>query len=187
MARKKGIELSMNFFVVTVLSVVIFGFGMKLLYDMWKATDKVMPSGGCTDTELDGLLANNRVSVCPSEAKIARGKTGGFKIGFLNTESGAKFRVAVKASSGVKRNGDAVDSSTLDGFAFTYIRTYDSVLQNADKKIPLEIKVPSNAPAGKYAINVKVCSNPSAVPDETPCNTDPTLLYGIQKFYVIVP
>ena len=40
---KKGIELSMNFFVIVVLSVVILGFGLKLLYDMIAKTEPLFP------------------------------------------------------------------------------------------------------------------------------------------------
>src|SRR3989344_4564317 len=53
--NKRGIELSVNFFVVLVISLVVFGLGLKLLSDVMSKSDDMMY---WTFKQLDSELQN---------------------------------------------------------------------------------------------------------------------------------
>ncbi len=187
MQKKKGIELSINFFVIIVLSVVIFGIGIKLLYDMCSKvgcfSEPDLIDSSCSDKNMDMLLADSRVAVCPSDMTIPKARTGTFKIGILNPEAETKFRVNLKVSAGTEKNG--ADIISLPAFIFTQMSAYD-IKTNKDKKALVKISVPSNAPSGTYSVDVKVCSGSSNAPDEAECDlTDPP--FGLNRIYIHVP
>lgn len=180
---KKGIELSMNFFVVVVLSVVILGFGLKLLYDMIAKANVVADRvGGCTEQSIDAMLAESRVAVCPSEATIGRGRSGKLLIGILNTDVPDRFAVSVSAAAAVDNNDNTIASAPLSDFRFTYKSDY-AIPQNTDRKLAVIAAVPKNAPKGTYIVDVLVCSGTS-----TPASCEAANSYdAVQKVYVKVP
>ncbi len=178
---KKGIELSVNFFVIVVLSVVILGFGLKLLYDVIAKTEPLFPQE-CTDQRIDVMLASSRVAVCPSAATIARGKSGSFLIGILNTDVPAQFLVSISAAGAVDRNDNLIISAPLNDFKFTYKKDY-IIPQNTDKKLAVIAAVPKSAPKGTYIIDVLVCSGTSK---PASCALDNSY-DAVQKVYVNVP
>ena len=190
---KKGIELSVNFFVVMVLSVVILGFGLKLLYDMLAKANNVVDNnpafGSCTDQQIDSMLAGSRVVVCPSGLQIPRAKSGTFMTGIMNSDvpdsnspASDKFLVSVTAAAGVGRDGSIISDANLLGFKFGYMPKY-VIKPNTNKKLIVSATVPSNALSGTYAVDVLVCSGTSTPESCTNANS----YDAVQKVYITVP
>ncbi len=184
--QKKGIELSINFFVIIVLSVAVFGIGMKLLFDMCTKVgcfgpDEMVES--CSDEKVDMLLGDSRAVVCPSDMTIAKSKSATFKVGILNSEQDFAeryFRIIPEVSAGIRKNSANIDLSGVS-FSFSQLGPY-VIKSNADKKALVQVFVPSNAPSGTYSVDVKFCSAQS---DPGDCSGGE--LYAMQKMYIEVP
>ncbi|MBI2133364.1 hypothetical protein HYU11_01640 [Candidatus Woesearchaeota archaeon] len=182
--QKKGLELSINFFVIIFLSTVILGLGIKMLYDMCGRVGCFdEPSvDSCPDEKIDTILADRSVVVCPSDITIPRGKSVSFKVGILNPESATKFRVVPEVSVGERKDGTAIDA--LSNFKFVSHDTFD-LAQNRDRKMLVMAKVLPEAQSGLYSIDVNVCSGASDVPSENDCISNPN--FGVTKLYIRVP
>jgi hypothetical protein len=65
MRKKAAIELSVNFLVLIIISLVIFGFGIKFIYDIYsKANDISKTSQDDLDRKFSELNCNNNEKVC---------------------------------------------------------------------------------------------------------------------------
>ncbi len=188
MANKKGIELSINFVVIMILSIIMLGLGVMMVTKFMNAAS---PIEQCPKSELDRLLARDRVVACPSSGELYPGKEGTFTVGIKNTEDPRNFRVNVQAVAGVDRQGSSISH---DNFEFTY-ETEFVLNKNADPKLfGLIIKVPPTASKGaEYAINVRVCSATITPPPQlcdgisNPPSNPEIDHYGLQKIYITIP
>ena len=65
MLNKRGIELSLNFLVVLIISIVIFGFGVKFIYNLSsQATDLQQLTIGDLDERIGNLACEGSDRVC---------------------------------------------------------------------------------------------------------------------------
>ncbi|MBI4438814.1 hypothetical protein HY640_02690 [Candidatus Woesearchaeota archaeon] len=180
---RKGVELTVNFFVIVALSVVILVFGLKLLYDvLGRAYVQIENLGNCDSKQIDILLADSRVAVCPQKATIGRGASGRMWLGILNTDDNTAFKVELEAGSGVDSAGGRIDGVA---FVFNYVSSY-TIGRNKDQKVAVVVSVPKEIPRGTYPVSVFVCSG-SSTPGSCK-NMAPAERYApVQKFYVAVP
>ncbi|MBI3051098.1 hypothetical protein HYY74_01435 [Candidatus Woesearchaeota archaeon] len=172
MKGKKGIELSINFVVIIVLSVVMLGFGLTLLYksvgSAWQSVESI---GGCDDSAVNDLLGSQRIAICPSTIEKAhRSKAYTAYVGVKNTGTAAMdFKVALRAESGVDPQGQKIPDSYManNRVIFTFEKDDNNFpLQPNERKImPVIAKIPSNTKPGTYYIGMNVCSCTSAFPD----------------------
>ncbi|MBI3034439.1 hypothetical protein HYY72_04735 [Candidatus Woesearchaeota archaeon] len=183
MSNKKGIELSINFVVVMVLSLIVFGFGIYLLTSVFCLTC-IQPTSLCSEEEVTNMLGDSRVALCPNQAKAYGNVPEKFILGIHNSNSASsgidQFFVAVEGS-------DAVDSNNarLTGVNWGLFEiTYQSSLQisrgvnNGNAQIPIVVKAPSGIGKGTYIFDVRVCSSTSLL---SSCGS---ATYGQQKLYL---
>lgn len=178
MDTKKGIELSVNFIVVLIISIVLFGLGVKFIRDIaLQATDITKMTIEEVDRRIDNLICEGTARVClGTDSKIInRGKTGFFGVKIMNVLSSQNFDIIVSRPMPL---GIAKNQKEIFKDDFVWIpKDGRSVFikQNEEKLIGIAIQVPSNAVSGTYIFDVNIQTQ-----DAKPYSQ-------VQKFYVNVP
>lgn len=174
MFSKKSIELSMNFLVIIIITIVIFGFGVYFISSLSsQAADITKLTLKDLDDKISDLACDrtSRVCISPDTKTIPRNKYDFFGIKIVNVINDENFNVKVTQSITVNKNGNTISGSTLK------INPQDRNIQikkNEGQKIGVGIGVPKNAVSGTYIFNVEIKNG--------------GVLYGnVQKLYVDVP
>ena len=181
MNKKAAIGLSINTLVIVIISLVILGSGVTLLYKFIGSADSIKGSlDQRTNQELERLLVDQgRKVALPLHTKtLERGDTHTFGMGILNIGGvGDQFKIEV----GLVRYLD--QGTIVDLTEEQKAMVVNSWLLYNDQEINLEeaehhkeailVNVPNEALVGDYIFNVKVYVG--------------AIQYGTtQKFYVTV-
>lgn len=161
MTPKKGaIALSINMLVVVIISLVILGAGVSLLYKFIGGAEELKRSlDQRTNEELDRLLINQgqQVALPRSTAEVFRGDEHVFGIGILNIDSRKEFSIEVHFSTGVDESGNKIDA--VDETEWLLYNSEEfSLEQNENQKEAILVIVPNNVVKGQYIFNAKVYS-----------------------------
>jgi len=184
MNKKAAIELSANFIIIIIISIVILGAGFVLVKKLiGGAADQLRDVDNQMQDRLQLMMTNNneRIAIYPTSFELARGKSQLVAIGIMNDGETANF----------KTDGSNVKPFNIDGTPFTgttscplnkcisfitndgtiafSIPSKDKVFKNA------LVKVDKSAPNGEYVITVNVVNTATATP-----------AYAVSKIYVIV-
>jgi len=193
MQNKRGIELSVNFLVVLILSIAVIGFGIKFLYNLVGETQKLeQVSGEQLDARIESLICADEDKVCIGKdiKKIPRGKVDVFGLRILNTDfqdntGGAAKVFTVKIEKCQHSTGSSKSECETGPSATKKINTLPQwpfgtrkipVKFKEEAKIAIGAEVPKDAVSGTYIIDVNVYA-----PDET------TKYVSTKKIYVEVP
>ena len=181
--NKKGFELSINFIVILILSIVIFGFGIKFFYELMNQANNLNDeTWKQINSQLEDILCDSSERICigTTTREIRPNKLGVFTIGILNTDDTtdeSDFHIEVKES--------VIDPAYQIGECWM-LQNDVSIRSNEQKKVGIGVRVPGGTPKGTYVLNVYVCKN-VAYCDEV-SHDDPGIGYGAtQKLYVVVP
>ncbi len=168
MNRKAAIELSMNFLVVIIISLVILAGGISLLYKLiGVGKDSIFLIDDQTRVQLEQLLDDGSVvSLLPVAKTLKRGNDFVFGLGVLNIKEGDKltFTTTVEQKEGVGKLPVLYDSASF------------ALEKNQKHTQGILISVPKDAPSGTYIFDVKV------LPKE---EDDP--YGGVKKITITVP
>lgn len=181
MLNKKAIELSLNFMVVLVISIVIFGFGIRFMSSLFSEADKLKDlTYEQIDKKISDIVCEGTEMVCIStdRKKIQRKNYGVFDIRILNVLDNPNFDAVVLTPSPV---GYSKNNNPINGPGLIAIPESRSVTieKNGEKKIGVGIEVPASAVSGTYIFNVKITNPESQDTDK--------LYVPLQKLYVDVP
>ncbi len=181
--NKKGMELSINFIVILILSIVVFGFGIKILSGIFRNATEM---GSMTQEEINRHLtdimcdSSERICVAPTRIELRPYGSGYFTIGILNTyDYETTFYIGVKQST-----NDEIP--TINGDYWILGEDFVKINPNEQKKLGLGVLVPGGTKKGTYVLNVYVCKGDSL----SSCDKDspPDVRYGTtQKLYIVVP
>ncbi len=199
MKNKKGLELSINFIVITIFSVVILFFGITLAKNMFSEAQEFKAQVDAnTQREIEALLSGGaRVAIPLNKAELKSGESESFGLGVLNTLGTSptygnyKFFVYVTEST-------SNPSSYLQTLPNIGQPRSISVENNEKVTMPIGVKVYGNAPSGTYIVNVEVCyedwdrfAPPSDNSEPGDCSANPYQMYykygSPQKIYITVP
>ena len=180
---KKGMELSINFIVILIISIVVFGFGIKIAYDIINYGDEgIKMTQAKINKHLIDIMCDSseRICVAPTTIEVRPHGSGYFTIGILNAyDDRTTFYFGVEES--INDEIPIVDEEYwLLGEDFVTINP------NEQKKLGLGVLVPGGTKKGTYVLNVYVCKGDglSSCDKESP----ETIRYGkTQKLYVVVP
>jgi len=157
--NKKAVELSMNFLVVVILSIVVLSMGLVFVTRLFSEAAKIPDSlNQKTETEIARLLSSGeRTAIYPGEITIPRGKADVFGLGVLNIASDNDekcFYVNAQVSTtAVGKDGKTISVTNQIGMAMV---KQNYVIENKDKQnILILAKVNSNAESGTYIIDVQ--------------------------------
>lgn len=176
--NRKGMELSINFIVMLLIAIVIFGFGLKIGYQLFftatTTADKLN-----TDVEkglMDALTSGSKVAIPEGIIKLKRGESYTTGVGVYNILDGPEtFSVSVEKYKYYASENDEGVNDAEGGFgeATWNLNAPSAELKPNEKKVFSEIfKVPNEAKRGTYVFNLLVCTG-----TDREC-TNPDDLYG---------
>lgn len=180
--NKKGFELSINFIVILIISIVVFGFGIKFVYDLMHQADELSSmTWEEINAQLEGILCDSSERICigTSTKEIIPNKVGFFTVGILNTYDERKnFYVDIGQANPYEENN-------LDEIKYR-LNNELTLDPNEQDKIVIAVQVPGGTKKGTYVLNVYVCKGDGL----SSCDKDSPedIRYGTtQKIYVVVP
>lgn len=179
MNKKGAIGLSINVLVIIIISLVVLGLGISMLYGFIGGAKKIKGQlDSRTDSELERLLTDQgqQVALPLHTTSIFRGDSHVFGLGILNINSEtttSDFTIEVELSRAIVEN-EEITTENLAERSVEWIVFNDekiTLAENEHKKEPILIEIPTDAPQAEYIFNVRVYLD-----DEQYGNT--------QKFYV---
>ncbi|MFC2134060.1 hypothetical protein ACFLTH_05530 [Bacteroidota bacterium] len=153
--NRKGIELSVNFLVVIILSLVLFGAGMfifaKIINVSSETETKVSEN---IQMQLDAAMDNGGLVVIPRQrVTAASGEAAVFPLGFWNGLGGTKsFVLSVDAKNNTAFN----DNGGTPGGHISYISDYANLQINERAHSLIAINVPKGTTEGQYAFDISI-------------------------------
>ncbi|MBL7054691.1 hypothetical protein ISS05_02950 [Candidatus Woesearchaeota archaeon] len=186
--NKKAIELSINFLVILVISLTIFGFGIKFLYDLFQGANDLED---LTFEDIDNQIAelmcggNERVCLPNNHLTIKRGEfepVGMKIINMIDTSTSTTFSVTVTHGSfidenGVSTQGTFTNVDCVPSCSSGTART-ESIKNNEERDFGVGINVETGAVSGTYIFDVKV---------EYINTTNALIEYYTDKLYIEIP
>jgi hypothetical protein len=185
--KKASIELSVNFLVKLILAIVVFGFGMTIVRNIFSSAG----SGELTqnvDAEVEQQIkilmdTGEKVIMYPEEIITSRNKAAVFGLGILNIlekPQATEYSVEVECYSYIDRSNTENDCSVGSQSGSVDEWTFDafppvSLKNNEDTTVGVPI-LPADAEKGTYIYNARVSYDENGA-EKT---------YGIVKFRVIV-
>ncbi|NOZ80910.1 MAG: hypothetical protein GXP63_04515 [DPANN group archaeon] len=195
MQKKAAIELSINFIVIIVMSVVIFAGGIFIAQKMFSGADDVLNDlDQQSVARIESLLDDGaRVAIPFKTRQASRGESAVFGIGILNIlKTPTDFTIEVEFDSAYDGDTLLCDSSsnptgctpaatswnTPDDWPI-YDTQPHTLKTNQKDVYRILVKVPDDATSGTYIFNVKVTYEDSP---GNPISYDP-----LRKLLVNVP
>ncbi|RMF55464.1 hypothetical protein D6745_02080 [Candidatus Woesearchaeota archaeon] len=166
--RKAAIQLSVNFVVVLIIAVIVFGLGLTFAYRLLStASDIEEGFDADTNAQIEAMLNSGEAVAIPiNRAYLKKGKAHVFGLGISNKGLGpgvTTFDVQVTQSAYFNLDG-VKESKDFSNFFESTPQSYD-IVNNEHKKVPIPIRVQneladsSPTPFGTYVFNVNVSVN----------------------------
>ncbi len=163
MAKRGSIELSMNVFVIVLISLVILAGGITLLYKFLGGAEDIKAQlDEKTNEELERLLVDQgkQVALPLHTATIFRGESHVFGIGILNVgNAGNEFLLRVELSKVLDEQEQDI-TATMDKAAVESWLLYntESIIleENGHTKEAILVKVSPDTPRGQYIFNAYI-------------------------------
>ena len=184
MSNKQAVELSLNFIVILIISIALFGFGVIFIRNLFSQANDLRD---LTLNELDERIGelicegSDRVCIGMDSETVKRKEYYVFGLRILNVLDSQNFDIEVSPvedSSGViviKKNGEETRSPHRL-LIYPQSRQGIFIKQNEEVKLGIGIQVPSNAVSGTYIFNVNIKDGEGN-----------SYLSSVQKLYVEVP
>lgn len=205
-SKKASLELSVNFLVILIISIVVFGFGIYFLTKMGESATKMGEQiNRETDLQIQALLdSGEQIIIYPEQLELKRGRVGVIGVGILNTlrESERQFKIEIMPAAYINTEQEYHDCLLGDPPGYTIdwscpspsdTWTYEEfpmviIKRNENKKISIPITVPGRASSGTYIFDVYVCHGDTNLPAMScsPSNAYPET-GGYLKFRIKVP
>ena len=158
MINKKAIELSLNFIVILIISLLIFGFGINFIS---KLSSQATELQDLTINDLDETIGNlvcessERVCVGIDRKTIKKSNFGIFGLKIVNILDTQNFDIVVTrpSPSGYTKNNAAISN---DNLVWNPKSRSIVIEKNEEKNLGFGIQVPSNAEPGTYIFNVEI-------------------------------
>ncbi len=177
MLNKKAIELSLNFLVIFIISIIIFGFGIRFIS---KLSSEAIKLQDITIDDLDERISDvvcegsDRVCIGNERMTIRKKEVGVFGLKILNILDSQEFEITVTPSNplGFKKDNTPITNPPL---LVNPASRSVPIKRNEEAKVGIGVQVPANAVSGTYILDVDIKTY-----DGKPYST-------VQKLYVDVP
>ena len=158
--KNAAVELSVNFLVVIIITIVIFGFGIKFVYDLYSKADSLQ---GMTESEVDEKIGNLACDtsdiVCISADKkiIKKGSHDFFGVKIVNILDTPEFVVTVTKADppGFKKDKSPILLAD-DHLILNWKTRALSIPKNEERTIGVGVQVPKDAVTGTYIFNIRI-------------------------------
>lgn len=173
MMSKKGMELSINFMVMLILAIAVFGGGLMLMRKMFSSANDIKQSlSAQQESEIQNMLVNNndRVVLPFSKKEVKRNGHTVFGLGINNmlregmSGSGGidtfkidvKFSIAKFVGGEVCSNwADCGDGQNPDDY-ITLLTEEFEIPKNNQKIVEIPVIIPKAAKRGSYTYNINI-------------------------------
>ncbi len=158
MKSKKGFELSINFIVMLVLAITVFGFGLYFARQVFTEAGNIKADlDKSTEDNVRSLLDRGERVAIPFPSKdIKSGDLATFGLGILNVEGSDKtFSININCTSGVS-NGQKEILDACSGVQLIPTSKSAVIKNNEQLVIPIAIQVPGSKPQGTYIFTITV-------------------------------
>lgn len=177
MHTKKAIELSINFIVILIISIIVFGFGVRFIS---KLSSQATELQEITTAELDERIGSlicegsDRVCVGIDRKTIRRTKFDVFGLKIVNILESQSFDIIVErpSPSGYTINKQPIGS---DNLIWNPKTRSVFIEKNEEKNLGIGVQVPANIVSGTYIFDVRIQTE------------DGKSYSNVQKLYVDVP
>jgi hypothetical protein len=163
-SKRGAVGLSINTLVVVIISIVVLGLGVSMLYRfLGDAGDIQDTLDSRTENEIERLLTNQgKMVAVPFHIKqVERGDSVVYGVGILNPggeDSSENYYVTVEPRDFVNSEGDLAEMN-LDVSSWLLYNTDPIKVEEGDfVKELLSVGVPKDAATGEYIFNLKVCT-----------------------------
>lgn len=167
---KKSIELSMNFIVSLIISIVIFGFGIKFIHDIsGTAIDIGKVSTEQMDKWVGNIVCGSSDLVClnPQTIKIKRNDYRPIGLKILNVldplapQKGQDFDVSVSLANpmGTKKDSSPIINPPSPPLEYRPALRTVFIEKNDERTVGILVQVPSKAVSGTYIVNINIRTN----------------------------
>jgi len=168
---KKGIELSINFMVILIISISVFYFGVTFIYKLAGSTLEITQF---TEDEIDDRIGalicegSERICIGKDKKEVKRGGLGFFGVKIINVEDSQPFDITVTGKDGIGVSGNTISPNNL------IIRPATrsiNLKRNEARTLGIGIEVPKKGTiSGTYIFDIEI----------SPYNS-------LHKIYVVVP
>ena len=162
MMNKKGIELSVNFMVILILTIVVFGFGLYFTQQLFQGVNKIQAQLD-SDAEANIRLRldrGERFSIPISSKSTKLGQTVTFGVGLVNINldpDGTNFLIEVECDSGITLGQQPITDACETGAGSLVASENPRLLKPNEKVvIPVAIRIEGSKPKGTYIFNVRI-------------------------------
>ena len=174
--KKKGVELGINFFVLLIISLIVFIFGVGFVYKLYSSTiDTQEGVDKGFEKMMEEVFCSSSLRVCigTDTKRVGRGEFGVFTIKVVNVGESQAYTVIAEGAS---PPGYGAGDKPLDGTLSLVNPTKEKIIEKYEESLfEIAVEVPKSARSGKYIFNVKVLKENGEVYTPT------------HKFYVNVP
>lgn len=175
--NKRAIEVGINFIVILIIAIVVFGLGLNFAFKFFKKAEEFREEiDQRTRQEIESLIVGGgaKVAIYPTQVTLYGGQKATIGIGILNVLDAEKtFSLNVECS---KRVSDStVEDCDKDKMRAGFFREH--TIKPNEHQITSALITNNGAPPGTYIINIKVEYG------------SPPISYGdeVYKVYVRVP
>jgi hypothetical protein len=153
--QKKGVEMSLSFLVMVILSITIVILGSVLVVNI---SNRALELDDSTEGNLEKRFAelncapNEGVCIGVIKRVIDRGQSGVFEIKIINHFNSTIFRLNVQPSTSYNKSDGLIDNN-LD---ISYNSDNFIVEKIEEKELGVGITVPKNATLGTYVFDLSV-------------------------------
>lgn len=161
--NKKGLELSINFIVMLIIVMVVFGFGITFIGKFFTGAQTLKENLDVnTQKRIESLLNTGEQIAIPINSKeLGVGGSSVFGVGILNILGETKdFTINIDCTTALGKAGSQVDISSCqppkeNGWTFKNEVT-ESIKNNEQKVVSLLFQVPKGTEPGTYIFTITV-------------------------------
>ena len=156
--NKKGFELSINFIVMLVLAIAVFGFGLYFAKQLFSQGEQIKAQlDKNTESDIEELLSRGETVAIPISAKtVDSGDLAIFGLGIMNVRGEQEtFSVAITCTKALDRRDNDIVPDPCPAVKILPASSSVTLSNNERKVIPIAV-VTKDQPIGTYLFKVQI-------------------------------
>jgi hypothetical protein len=174
--NKKAMELSINFIVMLIIALVVFGMGLILFRQFFTSAEEIRQNlDDQTRKELEAKMmsSSEEVVVYPTQFTVKKGRGDVIGVGILNIQNIPQtFTISAVFQQGYNREGDSLDISCTTDPTQCPIQVKSSIARtvqpNKREVFDVPFKVSNSIASAKYSVLIEVGSAKNLVYIDVP-------------------
>jgi len=166
--NKKALELSINFIVMLILAIVVFGFGLFFIDKLFGNVKEIQAElDKDSERNIESMLDRGKmVAVLIQSKEIKHTEVAMFGLGVLNVNDDPPtiFYVTIECTVAVDTRDEVIGNGCEGVWTFDYDKSTSNIFEiapfslekNEKKIIPIPIQVPGGKQDGTYGFTVTV-------------------------------